>query len=202
MKSTRKYGANSSRSCGSATAIFVIAACLLVVVGVGGWRGYEWWEAKQAAEAGAAFEQAVTLAESGKQPGGGSRLRQARDRWHRRLSHPGAPARSSRARPDRSEGRDCRLRRDRRRSRARAGHPGSCDVACRLLLVDSTPMADLRSRLEPLTGAGARVPAQRARIVGAFGLEGGRDERGASNGPMRSSAIRTRPRARAAAPRC
>ena len=40
--------------------------CVLVVVGVGGWRGYEWWEAKKAAQAGVAFEQAVTLAEAGK----------------------------------------------------------------------------------------------------------------------------------------
>ncbi len=46
---------------------FIIAACVLVVVGVGAWRGYDWWEAKKAAENGAAFEQAVTLAESGKQ---------------------------------------------------------------------------------------------------------------------------------------
>ena len=34
--------------------------------GIGGWRGYEWWEAKKAAETGAAFEAAITLAEAGK----------------------------------------------------------------------------------------------------------------------------------------
>ncbi len=45
---------------------YLIAVCILVVVAVGGWRGYEWWQTKRAAEAGAAFEQAVTLAESGK----------------------------------------------------------------------------------------------------------------------------------------
>jgi hypothetical protein len=45
---------------------YLIAACIAVVIGVGGWRGYEWWQAKQAAQSGAAFEQAVTLAESGK----------------------------------------------------------------------------------------------------------------------------------------
>jgi len=45
---------------------YLIAGCLLIVVGVGAWRGYEWWQAKQAAQSGAAFEQAVTLAESGK----------------------------------------------------------------------------------------------------------------------------------------
>ncbi len=44
----------------------LIAACVLVVIGVGGWRGYQWWQARQAAQSGAAFEQAVTLAESGK----------------------------------------------------------------------------------------------------------------------------------------
>ena len=45
---------------------YFIAACMMVVIGVGAWRGYEWWQAKQAAQSGAAFEQAVTLAESGK----------------------------------------------------------------------------------------------------------------------------------------
>lgn len=45
---------------------YIIALCVLVVAGVGAWRGYEWWQAKQAAQAGAAFEQAVTLAEAGK----------------------------------------------------------------------------------------------------------------------------------------
>jgi hypothetical protein len=45
---------------------YAITACVLLVVAVAGWRGYEWWENKRAAEAGAAFEQAVTLAEAGK----------------------------------------------------------------------------------------------------------------------------------------
>ncbi|MGB3743322.1 MAG: tetratricopeptide repeat protein, partial [Xanthobacteraceae bacterium] len=45
---------------------YIVAACVLVVIGVGAWRGYEWRQAKQAAQSGAAFEQAVTLAEAGK----------------------------------------------------------------------------------------------------------------------------------------
>lgn len=44
----------------------IIAACVLVVVGVGAWRGYEYWQNKQAGQTGIAFEQAVTLAEAGK----------------------------------------------------------------------------------------------------------------------------------------
>jgi len=45
---------------------YAIAAAILVVVGVAAWRGYSWWEAQKAAESGAAFEAASTLAESGK----------------------------------------------------------------------------------------------------------------------------------------
>jgi hypothetical protein len=45
---------------------FLIAGCICVVAAVGAWRGYEWWQAKKAAESGAAFEAAVTLAEAGK----------------------------------------------------------------------------------------------------------------------------------------
>jgi hypothetical protein len=44
----------------------LIAACVLIVAGVGGWRGYEYWQSKKAGEAGIAYEQAVTLAEAGK----------------------------------------------------------------------------------------------------------------------------------------
>ena len=46
--------------------ILFMAACVLLVVAVAGWRTYEWWEAKKAAEAGAAFQAAATLAGDGK----------------------------------------------------------------------------------------------------------------------------------------
>jgi hypothetical protein len=45
---------------------YFIAACVLLVAAVGGWRAYEWWEAQRAAEAGTAFQAAVALAEQGK----------------------------------------------------------------------------------------------------------------------------------------
>ena len=44
----------------------IVAGCVVVVLGVGAWRGYEWWQTKKAAESGAAFEAAVSLAEAGK----------------------------------------------------------------------------------------------------------------------------------------
>ena len=44
----------------------LIAACVLLVVAVGGWRAYQWWESKKAAESGAAFQAAIALADQGK----------------------------------------------------------------------------------------------------------------------------------------
>ena len=46
--------------------IYIIAGALLIIAGVGGWRGYQYLEAKKAAEAGAAFDKAVELSEANK----------------------------------------------------------------------------------------------------------------------------------------
>jgi hypothetical protein len=46
--------------------IFIIAGALLIIAAVGGWRGYQYLEAKKAAEAGAAFDHAVELSEQDK----------------------------------------------------------------------------------------------------------------------------------------
>jgi hypothetical protein len=45
---------------------YAVAAAIVVVAAVAAWRGYQWWEAKKIAEAGAAFEVATVAAESGK----------------------------------------------------------------------------------------------------------------------------------------
>ena len=44
----------------------IIGAVVLFVLAVGGWRGYAWWQAKQSAEAGGAFQAAMTLSSEGK----------------------------------------------------------------------------------------------------------------------------------------
>ena len=46
--------------------IYIVAGALLIVAAVGGWRGYEYLEAKKAAEAGVAYDAAVELAEQSK----------------------------------------------------------------------------------------------------------------------------------------
>ena len=130
---------------------FIIAACVLVVVGVGAWRGYEWWEAKKAAENGAAFEQAVTLAESGKQ--------QEAEAAFAKLATDGSTGYRVLARLREA----AELARTDRKASVAAydgivGDRGVGQVIQDLaalragyLLVDSASYGDMRARLEPLT---------------------------------------------------
>lgn len=46
--------------------IFIIAGAILIIAAVGGWRGYQYLEAKKAAETGAAFDAATELSEQDK----------------------------------------------------------------------------------------------------------------------------------------
>ena len=46
--------------------IYIVAVALLIIAGVGGWRGYQYLEVQKAAEAGAAFDKAVELSEANK----------------------------------------------------------------------------------------------------------------------------------------
>jgi hypothetical protein len=46
--------------------IYIVAAALLLIAAVGGWRGYQYLEAKKAAQAGAAFDKAIELSEQNK----------------------------------------------------------------------------------------------------------------------------------------
>ena len=43
----------------------VVAVAFLIIAGIGGWRGYQWWETKQAAENGAQFVEAMSLEQKG-----------------------------------------------------------------------------------------------------------------------------------------
>jgi hypothetical protein len=46
--------------------VFVVAAAFLIIAAVGGWRGYQYLEAKKAAEAAVAFDKAADLADQNK----------------------------------------------------------------------------------------------------------------------------------------
>jgi hypothetical protein len=133
---------------------YIIAGCLVIVVGIAGWRGYEWMQSKHAAESGAAFEQAATLAETGKvqeAEAAFAKLGVDATAGYRILSRLREAAELARSDPKAAVKAYDEIAADRGAGQViqdlatlRAGY----------LLVDGTPYADLRNRLEPLTGQG------------------------------------------------
>jgi hypothetical protein len=132
---------------------YFIALCVLIVVGVGVWRGYEWWQDQQAEKSGAAFEQAVELAEAGRhQQAEAAFAKLAADgtagyRALARLRQAAELAPTDRAAALKAydeiaaDGSVSQVIRD--LAAVRAGY----------LLVDSAPYSELLSRLEPLTAS-------------------------------------------------
>jgi hypothetical protein len=135
--------------------LYIIAVALLIIAGVGGWRGYQYLEAKKATEAGNAFNKAVELSEQGKHaeaetafadiaakaPYGYRVLSRFRAAGEAASRDPQAAARMfDDIAADRSTGTELQ-----ELARIRAAG----------LLVDSASYADMKQRLEPDTGPGA-----------------------------------------------
>jgi hypothetical protein len=148
----------------------IIALALLVVLAVGGWRGYEWWESQKAAEAGAAFEAAVALVEADKPAdaqaafakiatdgtSGYRMLARFREAVALAKSDPAAAVKVYDAlAADSSIGRNLQ---------------DAAAVRAGLILVDAAPLAELTTRLEPLTAADRpfRHIARELLALGAF----------------------------------
>jgi hypothetical protein len=130
---------------------FVIAACVLIVVAVGGWRGYQWWQAKQAAASGAAFEEAVTLAEAGKHQEAAAAFA--------KLASDGTPGYRVLARlreaaelaPNDSKAAIAAYEAIAADNRLGQVIQDLAAVRAGYLLIDSTPYSEMVRRLEPLT---------------------------------------------------
>jgi hypothetical protein len=132
----------------------IVALALLIVLGVGGWRGYEWWESQKAAESGAAFEAAVALNESGKDAealAAFSKLAKEGSSGYRVLARFREAAELAKTDPAAAATAYDMLAAD--------GGIGStmqdlAAVRAGMILVDTAPLADLVKRLEPATAAG------------------------------------------------
>ncbi|HUC50256.1 MAG TPA: tetratricopeptide repeat protein [Xanthobacteraceae bacterium] len=141
---------------------YLVALCVLFVAGVAAWRGYGWWEAKQAAISGAAFEQAAELAQAGKV--------QEAEAAFAKLASDGTPGyrvlagMRQAAQLAHTDTKAAVAAYDRIAADSSAGQAVQDLAAIRaaLLLVDSASYADMRTRLEPLT-AGDRVFRHSAR---------------------------------------
>jgi hypothetical protein len=130
--------------------IYLIALAVLIVVGMAGWRGYEYWVAKKAAAAGAEFEAAITLNEEGKRAEAEAAFAKvaaeapAGYRVLARMRAAGALAQSKPA--------DAVKAYDEISADASLGPVWQDLAAVRagLLLVDTAPLADMRRRLDPV----------------------------------------------------
>lgn len=132
---------------------YFVAACVLIVAGVAAWRAYQWWEAKQAAQAGAAFEQAIAFAEAGKHQEAETAFAKlasdgtagyrvlARLREAAQLAPTDSKAAVSAYDQIAADGSAGQVLQD--LAAVRAG----------FLLADTAPYSEMRSRLEPLTAA-------------------------------------------------
>ena len=131
----------------------IIAGAVLIVALVGGWRAYEFWETKKAAEAGTRFEAAIQLSEQGKTQeaeAAFAKLAAEGTGTYRGLAKLREAAELAKRDPKAAVAIYDSLASD-----------GSLPPALRelatlragFLLVDEAPYEDLRKRLEPLTGA-------------------------------------------------
>jgi hypothetical protein len=129
----------------------IIAVAFIIVLGVAGWRGWQWYEVKKSGEAGAAYEAADTLANEGK--------------------HAEAQAAFAKLATDGTAGYRTLARFREASELARTDKPAAvkvydalaadsgigpvlqdlANVRAGFLLVDSAPLPELTTRLEPLT---------------------------------------------------
>ena len=150
----------------------IVAAALVVVLAVGGWRGYDWWESQKAAESGAAFEAAVLLAESGKQAEAQeafAKLAKDGSSGYRVLARFREAAELAKSDGAAAVKAYDALAADSGLGRAMQDLAG---IRAGLILVDSAPLAELSPRLEPLTAADRpfRHSARELLAIGAWRL--------------------------------
>lgn len=135
---------------------YIIGLAVLIVIGVGAWRGYEWWQTREAAASGARFAAALKLSDEGKHTEAQAAFAEiakdgtsgyrilARFRAATELAYTAKTAAVAAYDALANENGVDPLARD--VARIRAG----------LLLVDTAPLADIEARMKPLdtlTGA-------------------------------------------------
>ena len=135
--------------------LYIIAGALLIIASVGGWRGYQYVEARKAAEGGRAFDKAVELSEANKHteaeagfaelaakgPSGTACWRGCA--WRRRSPN-----------CDDGGGRKA-VRRDYCRPQRRCGRSGSGNSRRPQLLLETMSYPDMKERLEAAAAPGS-----------------------------------------------
>jgi len=130
--------------------VYLIALAVLIVVGMSAWRGYEYWMAKKAAAAGAAFETAASLSEQGKHAeaeAAFAKVAAEAPAGYRVLARMRAANALAQVKPGDAVKAYDELSADASIDRA---WQDLAAVRAGMLLVDTASFADMRRRLEPL----------------------------------------------------
>ncbi len=131
----------------------LLSILVLAVVAVG-WRGYQYWEAKKAAAAGAAFDAAVALADDGKDADAEAAFSSIANEGtpgYRTLARLRLAATTAQRDPKAAVAAYDAIVADASVGKVFQDLAG---VRAGMLLVDSTPLPELTQRLEPLAQAG------------------------------------------------
>jgi hypothetical protein len=131
--------------------ILIIAVAVLIVAGVGGYRGYQYWLTKQAMEASAKFEQAATLSEQDKHAeaqAAFAKVAAEAPAGYRTLARLRAAAELAKTDPKGAVGAYDAIAAD---NSIDASFRDAAALRASLLLVDTAPFDEMRRRLEPLT---------------------------------------------------
>jgi len=131
--------------------IYLIAVAVLIVAGIGAWRGYEYWVAKQAAAAGEEFEVAMSFSEEGKYAeaeAAFAKVAAEAPNGYRMLARMRAAAALAQVKPA-----DAVKAFDEISADTSFGTTWQDLAAVRagMLLVDTAPLAEMRQRLESLS---------------------------------------------------
>jgi hypothetical protein len=125
---------------------FVIAAAILVVLGIGAWRGYGWWEAKKAAEAGAELLEQGKAAEA---EAAFARLAGEGTAGYRVLARLREAAALAPRDPQAAVAAYDALAKD---SSVSPVFQQLASLRAAIILVDTAPLSEITRRLEPLAG--------------------------------------------------
>jgi hypothetical protein len=145
--------------------IYLIGLAVLLVVGIGAWRGYEWWLGKQAAAAGAKFEAALILSEQGKHAEAEAAFAEIAAKapaGYRMLARFRAAAELARTKPADAVKAYDQISAD--SSLSQTMHD-LASLRAAMLLVDTAPLAEMRKRLDPLTEPGRTFRASARELL-------------------------------------
>lgn len=132
---------------------YLIGLAVLIVVSIGGWRGYEYWQSQKSAEASSQFEAALALADGGKQAEAEAVFAKLAESAGTSAYRTMASLRQAAA-LSQSDPKAAVALFDTVAADATAGRNFQDLAAVRagFILVDTASLDDMKQRLEPLTG--------------------------------------------------